>query len=79
MKRHNLTAIIKKTTDLTIQADRYTTELLNGLPAIVNVPRYVRYRLAINKAAVNEIIRLEADNTVDWQEFLTGQLKTVQP
>jgi len=65
MKRHSLTSIIGQVQILTIHA--------------MGEKNFSHTTQRIRKAAVNEIIRLEADNIVDWQEFLTGQLKPVQP
>ena len=75
MKRHSLTSIIGKVQILSCRAVRFTSSD-EGMRGVVKFDRYVT---KIRRAAVNEIIRLEASETIDWQEFLTGQLKPVQP
>jgi hypothetical protein len=62
MKRHSITAIIDRVQGLTLIADRYTKlEVLSSPKNTLIMDKFWRYTDLITKAAVNEIIRLNAE------------------
>ena len=78
MKRHSITAIIEKCMRLTAEADRNTNTILNGKSPYLNSEMFCRYYRNIRRAAVNEIIRLQAkEEYADQVERLQQRLSEV--
>jgi hypothetical protein len=59
MKRNSITEIVRKAQLLSVKAERLTTSFKNST-LLKNAIPYIKYIRLINKAAVNEILRLEA-------------------
>jgi len=71
MKRHSITMIIGIAQVLTERANYYRHPADGG----ENMKKYLRYTSLIRRAAVNEIIRLEAESELAAERSMPGLKK----